>query len=410
MQSLPLLRRNTLSRTTTATSQVRAMAARRLIQARLSGRISAQEARAAMEQGEYGVAKALGRHLYQASINAAVPDSGMGGQLELLPDQHAALASLLRELHAEGIITDADFAGTTAATAARKMVSLVLTAVERMAADAAKGMPATATDYAPLSVTPAAIGMLLPFIQDAGCDHPSNVGVALVSVEDTPFVAIADPSSKEEMSAICCLIGAINSKGHNWLIVPPTDLLDLIDPHLAEIVRDIRAVIPTGPICAQSLPAAARDSVEEFFGPLEGDNAEYVIGRVNEILDATPQVEDWKLGDGRLEAWLSEGQGKNHEMVKNLLALYHAIPKGKRVERETLGDGHIAGMYVITHKMWDAFNESIQMLSYEYNPVEAFVTAKNKSSRPHVEALRQAVMASTVATALSRIIIDAHAN
>src|SRR5690606_32605155 len=157
MQSLPLVDRKALAVSMPATSQVRAMATRRLASAFERNLVSRSQARAAMAKGEVGVAKLIAPLLYQSNINPQLPGLELCQSLELDASVRAQIDPFVRELAAENIIGPSDWADTTPATANDRIVQLAMMGVKRIAQEAAAKLPQTQSQYKPFAICPSAL-------------------------------------------------------------------------------------------------------------------------------------------------------------------------------------------------------------------------------------------------------------
>ncbi|NEK70787.1 MAG: hypothetical protein G3W70_23780, partial [Xanthomonas perforans] len=94
MQSLPLLTKRHARQPIQPTSQLRAMAAKRLGEAVRRGKVTPKQAKDAMRAGEAGVASALLPHLYQCQIDGAIPAPPIGNATHLSAENLANLSPL----------------------------------------------------------------------------------------------------------------------------------------------------------------------------------------------------------------------------------------------------------------------------------------------------------------------------
>jgi hypothetical protein len=122
MQSLPLLTRRHASNQNGPSSRVRAMAASRLRNALSRGRVTPEQAQEAMRGGELAVAKLLLPHLYQCSVEEAVPPTPVGNTTYVSPQDLANLSPLLKEMQAAGTITERDWASANQSSAGKTIL------------------------------------------------------------------------------------------------------------------------------------------------------------------------------------------------------------------------------------------------------------------------------------------------
>ena len=410
MQSLPRLTRNHARQIQQPNSQLRAMAARRLGEAVRGGKVTVEQAREAMREGECAVATAILPHLYQCNMDRAVPAAEIGNLTDLSAENLANLAPLLREMYDAGFISDEDMAKATKSRAGETILNLVLKGTDRVIAKAASKLPTAISTYTPFHVSPMALAITLTGRDAEECRVTSDAGRVVMSSNDTPFVVFPDPESKDELSAICCLVRGINDRSGTWMIVPPDDALSVIDGMIGELLHDVRVYVPQGPV-STDLPSNVLDMVFEYFG-VEEDDAESIdsaIDQLNEMLDGYIVPETWKMGDGKVEKWLKAPTGPNASMIQKLYDFYTQLEAGRSFnEREVVGgEYHSVVVFIVPLSFWHNFQETIQHFGNDYCPSEVFTINKSaKIKRPHLAALEVAVMATSVATAMTRIIID----
>ncbi len=424
MQSLPLLKRNTLATHQRCSSQVRGMASLKLACAFKRGLVSGRQAGEAMAQGEAAVATLIAPLLYRGDMASKVPEFDAGQSLVLPPSVYDELAPFVRELQEQGLIGDEDWKGATASTAADVLIELAHIGTQRIVEEAQKMVPNCAVDFTPYYLIPQALACIAPTMGLGMIESKSGVGQTLVTMqENSPFIAIPTPDTKEEKSAICCLIDAINQKSCNWMMVPPDQAVEVLDPTLSELVADMKVALRGQRLTSATLPASMRDAVEDWYGeiPADPDDADAMLESLSEAVEAAETLEKWKIEDGRLDAWLGSAVGTNVSLVQRLYDFWKALPKTDlRVEREPIGDS-ISGsdLFLMWESDWNCHQGTIQGMAEYYDPTEVFSIrkkvgrkkAKSDESRcPLVDSFRAAVMATTVATATTRIIIDACAD
>jgi hypothetical protein len=330
MQSLPLLTKRHARHQVQPTSQLRAMAAKRLGEAVRRGKVTPEQAKEAMRAGEAGVASVLLPHLYQCRMEGAVPAPPIGNTTHLSAENLANLSPLVKELHAAGYVKDADLAGACQSNAGETILRLVMLGIDRVAATATAKMPATRNDYSPFHVSPLALAKTFCGRDGEGWEITANTGEVIVSNARSPFVVFADPESKDEMSALCCVIRGINERSGNWFVVPPDDALSIIDVMLDEVLRDVRVHVPEGPV-STDMPSNLLDAVMEYYGVSEddGESLDEAIERLNGDLRHYVVADQWKIGDGKLEKWLASPSGPNAKLIHRLYDLYSGLGTGQ---------------------------------------------------------------------------------
>ena len=417
MQSIPLVKNSSLHAVIPASLQMRGMAARKLSCAFQRKLVTAGKAAKAMQEGEAAVAELIAPLLYNVDMETALPPVAATQSLFVGEETQMALEAFVRELHAEGIIGPDDWKGAVPSNAIQTMVNLGLVGAQRIAAKAVELVPASQFDYMPFHVVPNALMEVTGFgsLSNEIMHHP-DTGACIVVLSSDPFVTIPLPPTKDERSAICCLIRGINIKGGQWFAIPPDDVLEVIDPMMDELFRDIKTALGDGPLTPENIPAAVRDSLEEYLGefPDDEEEAKNCFDGLNVSLSSYFLNDRWEMGDGKVEAWMAKGEGRNVELVSKLYAFWKDLAKQKNpAEREIIGDGDICGVFITWDATWEGFQNSIQGLAENFDPVESFKVyrgnrthSKAESPRPHVAAYRAAVIATTVATAIARIVID----
>lgn len=410
MQSLPLLTKHHARHQVQPTSQLRAMAAKRLMEAVRRGKVTPEQAKEAMTAGEAGVASALLPHLYQCRMEGSVPAPPIGNATHLSAENLANLSPLVKEMHAAGYIKDADLAGANQSNAGEMILKLVMLGIDRVVEAATAKMPATRNDYSPFHVSPLALAKTLCGRDGESWEITANTGKVIVSNAQSPFVVFADPESKDEMSALCCVIRGINERSGNWFAVPPDDALSVIDVMLDEVLRDVRVHVPQGPV-STDMPSNVLDAVMEYYGVSEddGEALDEAIERLNGDLRHYIVADQWKIGDGNLEKWLASPSGPNAALIQKLYDLYTGLEQGKRADEREVVDGEYftCDLFVVPLGFWNNFYETIQQYGHDYCPAEILSVSRSaRTKRPHLAALELAVMATSVATAMARIFID----
>ncbi|CAD0363245.1 hypothetical protein XP1511_21965 [Xanthomonas perforans] len=410
MQSLPLLTKRHARQPIQPTSQLRAMAAKRLGEAVRRGKVTPKQAKDAMRAGEAGVASALLPHLYQCQIDGAIPAPPIGNATHLSAENLANLSPLVKEMQAAGHIRDADLTGASQRNAGETILKLVMLGIDRVAEAATAKMPPTRNNYSPFHVSPLALAKTLCGRDGESWEITANTGKVIVSNADSPFVMFADPESRDEMSALCCVIRGINERSGNWFVVPPDDALSIIDVMLDEVLRDVRVHVPQGPV-STDMPSNVLDAVMEYYGVSEddGEALDDAIERLNGDLRHYVVADQWKIGDGNLEKWLASPSGPNAKLILRLYDLYSGLVQGQRADEREVVDGEYftCDLFVVPIGFWNNFNDTIQQYGAEYCPSEILSIARSaRTKRPHLAALELAVMATSVATAMARIFID----
>ncbi|KLC04089.1 hypothetical protein XP420_15925 [Xanthomonas perforans] len=410
MQSLPLLTKRHARHQVQPTSQLRALAAKRLGQAVRRGKVTPKQAKEAMQAGEAGVASALLPHLYQCRMEGVVPEPTIGNTTHLSAENLANLTPLVKEMHAAGLVKDADLAGASQSNAGETILRLVMLGIDRVAEAASAKLPPTRNHYSPFHVSPLAMAKTLCGHDGESWEISANMGKVIISNADSPFVIFADPESKEEMSALCCVVRGINERSGNWFVVPPDDVLSVVDVMLDEVLRDVRVHVPHGPV-STDLPSNVLDAVMEYYGVSEdeGEALDDAIERLNGDLRHYVVADLWKIDDGNLEKWLASPSGPNAALIQRLYNLYSGLAQGKRADEREVVDGEYftCDLFFVPIGFWNNFNETIQQYGHEYCPAEILSIARSaRTKRPHLAALELAVMATSVATAMARIFID----
>ncbi|WP_440986166.1 hypothetical protein ACQHIH_21670 (plasmid) [Xanthomonas sontii] len=356
-------------------------------------------------------------------MSSTVPAMPVGQSLTLPADVYADVAQFVRELHAQGVIKAEDWKGAAESNAGEVLLDLVQLGAQRIVDEAAAMMPASASDYEPFYVAPQALANIAHGSDFGGLESEPDAGKTLVATTgQSPFITIPTPVTAEEMSAICCVLVAINEKSGNWMIVPPDQVVEVLDPMLWELVTDLKVALRGQKLTAATLPASMRGAIEDWYGEIPGDPelANAMFESLNAAVEAARDVEKWHMGDGKIEAWLERAEGTNVQLVQRLYDFWKPLPQFvRRVEREVLGDGHCTDLFVMSEATWECHQGVIQGMADWYDPVEVF-RIKRKTGRakaghvrstcPQVDSFRDAVMATTVATATTRIIIDACAD
>lgn len=390
------------------------MAASRLRNALNRGRVTPEQAQEAMRGGEGAVATLLLPHLYQCSIDDAVPPTPVGNTTYVSPQDLANLSPLLMEMQAAGTITERDWASANQSSAGKTILDLVMLGTRRIVDAAAAKLPATMNDYSPFNLAPLALARLIHGQEGEGWEVTATCGKVLVSNAETPFVTFPDPESDDELQAICCLIEAINVRAGTWFAVPPDDALYIIDCMLAELLSDVRTHVPEGP-ASTDLPNEVLDTVLEYYGCEvdDSDSVDEAISRLNDDLNSYIPARKWKMGDGKLESFLSSPTGPNAGLIRKLFDLYQNLEKHKGFDnREVVeGDYFTCDLFIVPVGFWNNYYERIQQYGYEYCPSEVLSIEKSaRTKRPHLKALELGVMATSVATTIARIIIDESPN
>lgn len=415
MQSLPLVARKTLAVTVPATSQLRAMATRKLACAFERKLVTRSQARAAMANGEAGVAKLIGPLLYQSNIDSQLPPSELRHSLTIDASLREQIDPFVRELAAVNIIGPTDWADTTPATANERILQLAMLGVERIAQEASANLPQTESQYTPFTICPSALLRISGDEYTAGQVESDQSGAAVAFLSDDPFVVIANPESVEEASAICCLIRAIQEKAGMYFAVPPDDVMECIDPMRSELLMDIRVALGDKPLTLDNIPATVRESIWEWYGdiPEDREDAQQLIDGINQALNSKIESEQWNITDGRVQAWLAKGKGRNVKMAKRLFDLWDQLPQLKHdVERDAIGDGYTVDVFFAWDSEFHGNYDSFQGMAEAGMPVDSFTTHRKEgrkkagSKHPRVDSLRAAVIGSTITTAMARIILD----
>ncbi|QRD62726.1 hypothetical protein H8Z72_23465 (plasmid) [Xanthomonas citri pv. citri] len=358
--------------------------------------------------------------LYEGQMAATVPLAQVGQSLNLPADAYAQIAPFVRELHARRVIKSEDWHGATANNAGEVLVELAQIGAQRIVDEVAELIPSCGGGYVPFYVAPQALVNIAADVGVGGMDVDADVGQTFVAMTDhSPFVIVQTPDTTEERSAICCLIAAINDKSGSWLMVPPNQAIEVIDPMLSELVTDLKIALRGQRLTVESLPASMRDMIEDWYGeiPSNPDDAEAMLEQLRGAVEAAQDCEAWQMGDGKIEAWLAKGEGRNPHLVQRLYDFWKALPAcGMLAEREVIEDGYCADLFVMWKATWDSHQSAIQSMAEYYEPAEVFrfrrKTGRRKAIRaesafPQVDSFRAAVMATSVATATIRIILDA---
>lgn len=418
MQSLPLMKRNTLARKIPASLQLRGMAARKLASAYKRKIVTAEQAAQAMREGEVAVAELLATKLYSPTINPAIPAIADVQTLHIPSEALEVIEPFVRELAAESLITEADWANVTAGSAQESLAMLANLGAERIVHQVANSLPEVGSvKYTPFKVTPQASLCWSDANQYFG-ESPASLkyGVSVITMADSPFVSIPTPSSKDEASAVNCIIRAISQKSGNWIAVPPDDVMEVIGLMEGEVLKDIKIALGDQELTIENIPPNARESLLEIYGDDPDDEGRFedFISSINCSLKGVVLSDKWTMGDGKLEEWLANGKGNNHKLVKRLYEFWRGMPKyTQSVERDFIGDGNSCDLYFTWEVTWESNQDLIQSLGWDFCPVEVFRVSKGRRTsraaenlRPNVAAFRAAVIATSVATAIAQIIID----
>lgn len=369
-----------------------------------------------MAKGEVGVAKLIAPLLYQGNINPQLPELELCQSLALDASLRGQIDPFVRELAAANIIGPSDWADTTPATANDRIVQLAMMGVERIAQEAAAKLPQTQSHYKPFAICPSALLRVTGDGYTADQVETDESGVAVAFFSDDPFVLIDDPESVEEASAICCLINAIQSKSGMFFAVPPDEVMEYIDPMRSEVLKDIRISLGSEPLTLDNIPATVRESIWDWYGdmPENAEDAQQLIDEINQAMSCNIETEKWEITDGRVQAWLAKGEGRNVKMAQRLFNLWEQLPQHKfEVEREGIGDGYSVDIFIAWESEFHCNYASFQGMVDAGMPVDSFTVRpkigrkKAGSKHPRVDALRAAVIGSTITTAMARIILDA---
>lgn len=419
MQTLPFITSKSSVATVPFTSQLRAMATRKLAHAFERKLVSPAQAAAAMRAGEAGVAKLVMPLLYRAEEGVRIPPMRMKQAVHLPSQSIRDMEPFVCELLAEGIISADDWKGVTQDKASEAVLNLALLGVKRIAEEAASLMPESNSTYLPFNVVPQALVSISGDDYSASEIHgnaeAATSGVAVIYMKDHPCVCIRRPDSTEEQSAINCLIEAIQMKSGFWMGIPPESVMEIVDPMLAELISDIRVALGDEQLTLDNIPDSVRESLWDFYGdfPDDLDEAQEFISTINLHLATNRPCEKWQIEDGRLAAWLAKGEGQCLRLCERLYQFWKQLPQYKwDTERECLGEGYSADLFFVWESTFESCYTAIEGMYESGEPSEIAKVRKKEgrkkagSKSPHVQSFRAAVIGSTITTALARIILD----